>query len=54
MQSQGSYFYKYQKYRPLEKEKKFSYFIAEILIFRICVFIQKILNVLSEHSFKEM
>ena len=24
MQSQGSYFYKYQKYRPLEKEKKDS------------------------------
>ena len=50
----GSYFYKYKKYRPLEIEKKdFQLIHFRKSLFFIYAFLQKMLNVSSEHSFKE-
>ena len=50
----GSYFYKNQKYRPLEIEKNILSInlFQKILIFLYACF-QKTLNVSSEHSFKD-
>ena len=52
----GSCFYKNKNYRPMEIEKKifFSQFISENPNFSYMRFFQKILNVSSEHSFKEI
>ena len=50
----GSYFYKNQKYRPLEIGGKFFFFsvisFQKFLYFQKCVF-QKMFNVLSDYSF---
>ena len=50
----GSYFYKNQKYRPLEIEKIIFFSVnsfQKILIFFIPEYFQKMLNISSEHSF---
>ena len=48
----GSCFYKNQKHRPLEIDKKISYFLSEFPNFLYERFYQKILHVLSERHFK--
>ena len=51
MQRRGFIFYKNQNYRPFEIQKKNFNSFQKILIFHY-VFLHKILNISSEHSFK--
>ena len=52
----GLYFYKNQKYRQLEKEKKMYFSVISFQEFQVFLYglFQKMFNVSSEYSFNEI